>query len=106
MGVSTQTVQKTTTAFSFVTSDIITNFSVGSIGTEYSHSLTNGLKQVIIRSRIGANIQFSFTSGESGTKYITIPKGSTLHIEGLTFSGKTLYFQTDKVGIVEILELY
>lgn len=85
----------------------ITNLSLANSGTEYSHSLTANLKQLIIRSRGIAKLQISFTNGESGTKYITIPKGSNLSLIDLDFISKTLYLQSDTNSTtVEILELY
>ena len=84
----------------------ITNLNITSTGSEFSHSLTNNLKQLMVRSRVGATIQFAFTVSESGTKYATIEKKAVLKMEALDFSSKVLYLQADKTGIVEILELY
>lgn len=85
----------------------ITNLSATLANTEYSHALTSGLKQLIIRSRGRAKLQVAFVSGQSGTNFITIPGGANLSLEGLEFTGKTVYVQANQAStIVEILELY
>lgn len=84
----------------------ITNLNVTSADTEFSHALTTNLRQLMVRSRVGADIQYCFVTGETNTKYMTISKGSVLELIDLDFSSKTLYLQADKTGIVEIQELY
>ena len=84
----------------------ITNLNVTSTGSQFSHTLVNALKQLMIKSRVGANIQFCWTAGETNTKYVTINKNTVLELQDLSFTGKVLYLQADKVGIVEIHELY
>lgn len=85
----------------------ITNLSIPSASTEYSHALNSNLKQVIIRCRGAGALKISFTSGESGTKYFSIPKGCSLTLTEIDFTSTTLYVQSDKASqTVEILELY
>ena len=85
----------------------ITNLELTDANTEYSHALTTNLKQCIIKARGFAKLQISFTSGDSGTKFLTIPNGTSLSLNDLDFTGKTLYLQSDTSSvIVEILELY
>lgn len=85
----------------------ITNLSVPLAATEVSHSLQSGLNSVIIRSRNRAELQIAFVATESGTNYITIPRGTSLSLESLEFSGETLYVQSSAAGnTVEILELH
>lgn len=88
------------------TSEKITNLSLPTINTEVGHSLQDGLKGLVVRSRVPSVLKFSFTSSESGTKYVTINKGAVLFLEGIEFSSKTIFLQSDKVTTVEILELY
>lgn len=72
--------------------------------TEVSQATNIGVKQLLIRVRGFANLKIAFVSGESGVKFITVPRGCSLTLEGLLFTG-TLYLQTDKPGqVVEILE--
>lgn len=85
----------------------ITNLSLSLANTEYSHSLISNLKTIIIKGRGDETLKYSFTSGESSTKYITIPKGAVLTLDSLDFTGETLYIQSNKASsIIEILELY
>ncbi len=103
----TQT-QATTASVTLVASTTpkVTNLNVTSAGNEFSHALTSGLRQLMVRSRVGANIQFCWTTGETNTKYMTISRNSVLELQDLSFTGKVLYLQADKIGIVEIHELY
>lgn len=72
--------------------------------TEVSQVLNANTQHFTIRARGLSRIRFSFVSGESGTKFITVPKGCTLSQEAVNFTG-VLYLQTDKPNeTVEILE--
>lgn len=82
----------------------ITNLSVGT--SEVSHALQVGLRTLLIRSRTKAELYIAFVSGESSTKYLTIPKGTTLTLTDLEFDSKTLYIRADQSNDVEIVETY
>ena len=80
--------------------------SPGTANTEFSQALSDNTKSLIIRSRDRAKIQLAFNSGESGTDFISIPKGASLELNNLDFISKTLYMQVDQASVtVEILEL-
>lgn len=82
----------------------IYNVSVPLAATEVSQALSAGVKRFTIKVRGNSTLQLAFTSGQSGTNYISIPFGCTYTEDGLNFSG-TLYFQTVKASqTVEILE--
>ncbi len=83
----------------------ITNLSLPVANNEVAHSLVASLKQLIIRSRNKKKIQFSFVVSESGTKFITLEAGATLALEGLLFTGESLYLQSPNITTVEILEI-
>lgn len=103
----TQTATQNITAQLGGATDIkITNVTISTINTEVSHALQANVKQVRIRHRDKSEIKYTFTSGESGTKYFTIFGNTCEELNNLSFSAKVLYFQADKVGIVEIMELY
>lgn len=72
-----------------------------------THVIVDGLKRIIIRSEKVTKINYSFdeTRFDDGN-VLTITSGGHLKLEGLFFSGKTLYFKTDKNADVEIIELY
>lgn len=86
----------------------ITNLTMpGSANTETSLALTADLKQLTIRSRTTAKLQFSFTATESGTNYITIRPGTVWRMDQISFASSTLYIQSNKASnVVEIMELF
>lgn len=86
------------------TEPAIYNVSVPLANTEVSQALSPSTKQFLIKVRGNATLKVAYTLGESGTNYITIPKGSVLVETGLDFTG-TIYFQCDQASqTVEIRE--
>jgi len=90
---------------------IITNLSLPLINTEVSHTLQDGIAQFMIRNRDKVSTKVAFTSGESGTKYITLEAGAVLTLPDVNFtygvtSFKTIYLQSGIVSTIEILELF
>jgi hypothetical protein len=72
--------------------------------TEYSVALPIGARKFYIRSRDDAKLQLAFTSGQSGTLYITIYPGSTFMEDCIHNASVSLYFQSNKAGkVVEVL---
>ena len=64
-------------------------------GTEYSYTIPTHVKRIEFKLRaLNALLKYSFTSGESGTAYITVPYGETVVIEDARLGGKTLYVQS------------
>jgi hypothetical protein len=84
----------------------ITNYIIPLANTEYSHSLTASLKQLVVKARNRAKLQVAFVSGDSLLNYITIWPGNVLSISDLDFNGKVLYFNCDVASTLEILELF
>ncbi len=90
--------------YSEVSTPTIYNKSMASENTEYSQALPAGTRKVAIKMRdLAYEIKLSFTENESGTKYITIPVGSTMEMSGINLSGKTLYFQSS--GASQVCEI-
>jgi len=88
------------------TEPLITNYSIASANTEYSHVLNDGVKQIIMRCRESARIQYCFVYGESNSNYMTIRKNCVVGIDKIKFTGKTIYFQSGSAPVtLEILEL-
>ena len=85
------------------TSQRMTNLSMVTANTEYSHALLSDVKILQIRARGDSNIKMAFVSGESGTKYFTMPKNSSYELKDIKFSSSTLYVQADKAN--EVLEI-
>lgn len=72
--------------------------------TEYSQTLSPATKQFLIKVRGIAQLQFSFVSGETATKFITVPRGTSYMQELVSYTG-TIYFQVSAASqVVEILE--
>lgn len=84
----------------------ITNLAIATAATEVSHALNDNLRAVIIKSRNTAKLQVAFTATESGTKFVTIHKGTALCLNDLELDSETLYIQSDIATTVEILELH
>jgi hypothetical protein len=71
--------------------------------TETSYALPANTKKLIIKARGSSVTKLTYTSGASGTTYITISPGSVYEEIGILTSGITLYFQTSKIDTVEIV---
>lgn len=84
----------------------ITNLNITSTGSEFNHNLTANTKQLIIKSRVNAVVQLSFTSGQTNTIFYTIPRYNELNLSDLDLTSKTVYVECDKIGVLEIIELY
>lgn len=88
------------------TNAIITNLSMPSANTEYSHALQANVKQLWLRARGNSVLKLAFTSGESGTKFFTVSRGAVLFLDQLSFTGVTLYLQASLAAdTIEIMEL-
>lgn len=73
--------------------------------TEFSIPLTNKTIHLEFRVRSNANLKFTYTSGESGTNYYSLPFGTTYSITNVNLQSKTLYLQCNKASqIVEVIE--
>lgn len=84
----------------------IINLSLVTAATEGSIVLPQDAVRFILKARNNSKLQFSFTSGQSGTTFITVRKGSIHVEEGLALtSSKTIYIQApnDNGEVVELL---
>jgi hypothetical protein len=107
MPISQPTFKPGTLNISGASSEKITNLAMATANIEYSHVLQNGVRQIYIRARNNSELKIAFTLGESGTKYITIPRFNSFHVNDLSFSGATLYLQASLNNeVVEIFELF
>lgn len=81
---------------------LVENLAMPLANTEYSYAAASNLKRITIKSRNHSVLKVAYTSGESGTIYITLAPGSVyeeINIDG-TF---TLYVQASKPN--EVLEI-
>lgn len=85
----------------------IANVTMTNANTEYSYALPANTKKFQFKERAGASsVKYSFTSGESGTVYVTLPVGSTKYFEGSWLRGLTVYFQCPDAGKVLEIEVW
>ena len=83
----------------------IANVTCTLANTEYSQAIPTGCKKYLVKARGANDINLAFTSGASGTTYVTIPAGSGgLWVDGSRVRGVTAYFQSPDAGaVVELL---
>ena len=85
------------------TTPTIYNFNIVliDVNVQQSQVILNGTSKFLIKHRNKGTIDFSFTSGLSS--YIQIPAGNSYSESDLNLQGRTLYFRTDKIGVIELL---
>jgi hypothetical protein len=83
----------------------ISNIAMAVAAAEYSYGIVSGTKKLTIKSRQNGKLQIAWTSGQTGTNYLTISPGSSYTIDSIdTSTGLTLYFQSTKdTDTLEIL---
>ena len=85
------------------TTRTIFNVALGVVDTEQSQALPANTREYIIKTRGNTLLKLAFISTESGTNFITIPKGAVFEDSNFT-SSLTLFFQSTATGdIVEII---
>ena len=77
------------------TTATIFNVSAPLAGTEYSQALPANTKGFIIRSRNKSTLQLAYTSGTTGTTYLTIAPSATYEDSNF-YTAQTVYFQASK----------
>jgi len=86
------------------TSPAIYNVTMTNAGTEYSQALPSNTKKFLIKCRGSYDIKLAFTSGQSGTNYVTVPSGMSYWEDFIQPSALTLYFQCASAGqVAEII---
>lgn len=78
--------------------------SPSTVGAEFSQALSSNVKQLMIKCRSKNKLQFTFVSGESGTKYITIEKNAVYKATDLNLEGQSLYMQVNGSNLVIEIE--
>lgn len=83
----------------------IYNVTMTSKDTEYSQALPAGTRKVDIKLRAtNALLKVAFTESASGSTYITVPYGSSLHLENVDLTSITVYVQSPTdVQTLEVL---
>jgi len=86
------------------TTPVIQNTTMAAANFEYSYTLPRNCRKFQIKPRNGdVEIKLSFTSGESGTNYITVPPGGYWH-DMIGMPNQTIYFQTETEGTIAEIE--
>ena len=85
----------------------IVNLTLGVAGTESSIVLPVNTVRFVIRERRNGKLQFSWTAGQSGTTFFTIPRGNSYSEEGLQLvAPKTIYLQAPNKDNADIELIY
>ena len=73
----------------------IANITMTDANTEYSYSFPGRTKVFRMKLRAqNAQFKYAFTSGESGTNYVTVNQGGSYGESGIDLGGSTIYFQS------------
>ena len=72
---------------------VVYNVTMTNANTEYSQALPANTKKFLIKCRTAYDIKVCFTSGASGTTYLTVPAGSAYCETLIQPAVLTLYFQ-------------
>jgi hypothetical protein len=72
----------------------ITNVSIPLANTEYTIAFPANVRSFYIKLRKGA-AKFAFTSGQSGSNYLSIYKGSNFALDNIKSNGLSLYIQSN-----------
>lgn len=82
------------------TADIL-NITVAVANNEVSQALPANTKGFIIKAR-NARLQLAYEVGESGTTYVSVPRGTSFQDDNF-YANQTLYFQTNIATTVELI---
>jgi hypothetical protein len=77
------------------------NITAPQVNTVLSQAIINGATRILIKHRETAKVDFGFTAALP--TFIEIPRGASYEADSLNLQSQTLYFRTDKTGIIEIL---
>lgn len=93
-----------TTTIVGATNPTIAHVTMPVSGTEYSYTVPTGAKQFLVKLQSLAVLQLAYVSGQSGTTYITVPRGCFYAESDLTLTAPvTLYFQANTA--TQVLEV-
>lgn len=81
----------------------IYNVALGPANTEQSQALPANCKGFLIKTRGRATLKLAFTSGQSGTNYVSLARNA-VHTDSFMSTAVTLYFQSPQTSdVVEII---
>ena len=85
----------------------VANVAMANANTEYNYALPANTKGFVIKLRAqSALLKLSFTSGQSGTTYVTIPQNDRYNSfdYNVDLDSKTIYFQSPSAS--QIAEIF
>lgn len=81
----------------------VSNLTLTSANTEYSYTFPIKTTSWSLKARTAVDLKYSWTSGESGTVFKTVPAGSEVYEENILMNNNIIYIQCATAGtIVEI----
>lgn len=86
-----------------VTSHRIDNIPIVNANVEQSFSIPDGTRRLRLSLRGNGKLQIAYTSGETGTNFITVPPGNVYEEKDISMISKILYFRSSKPN--EVLEI-
>jgi hypothetical protein len=86
-----------------VSNPSIQNVSLAVAGDEYTVTLPANCKRFLARVRGNSRIQLSYTSGQSGTVYITLWPGYEYIEDNINRIQTLLYVQSSKTEVLEVV---
>lgn len=86
------------------TNPTISNTTLTLAATEYSIVIPASTVRLYIKARNGSKLKFSYTLGDSGTTFVTVPAGSS-YTEDVLNPAATLTLHVQSTTAGEIVEL-
>jgi len=84
----------------------VVNVAMATKNTEYSYAIPTGVSKILIKLRdSGVALKLAYTSGASGTTYLTVPAATAKSIDNIK-GGITIYFQADTDSQVLEVEIW
>lgn len=88
-----------------VNTPLITNITYPVINAEQSHAFNANTKRFMIRFREHGKMNLTFTTGTTGSNFITLRPGTVYSEMDIENTGSlTIYFSVNNTGTVEVLE--
>ncbi len=80
----------------------VRNIDITQLNTISSFTISNDVKKFTLRHRDGGKIEFSYEA--TLTEYFTIRKGMNFGETDLCLTSQTVYFRSNKLGVIELIE--
>lgn len=89
------------------TTPLVVNVSILLAATEYSYVLPTDCKQFLIKLRNSGRLQVSYSAGQSGITYLTVPSQCFYAESDLALTAPTtIYFQSNLASQIAELQIW